>query len=60
IVFYFTGIEKEDLNIKLNEKSVDIEFKKSFNLTKEVKERIAKTIKEWVKIEEVRFIDVFK
>ncbi|MEM7818858.1 MAG: peptidylprolyl isomerase [Candidatus Aenigmatarchaeota archaeon] len=60
IVFYFTGIEKEDFEVNLKEKSVEIEFKKIFNLTREVKERIANNIKEWVKLEEVRFIDVFK
>lgn len=60
IVFYFTGIEKEDFEVRLKEKNVEIEFKKIFNFTREVKERIAKAIKEWVKIEEVRFIDVFK
>jgi FKBP-type peptidyl-prolyl cis-trans isomerase 2 len=60
IVFYFTGIEKEDFEVKLKEKSVEIEFKKAFNLTRELKERIAKTIKDWIKMEEVRFTDVFK
>jgi FKBP-type peptidyl-prolyl cis-trans isomerase SlyD len=60
IVYYFTGINKEDLDVKLDENVVEIEFKKHFNIVKEAKSIIARNIIKWVKpIEKVKFVDVF-
>lgn len=62
IVFYFTGIEKEDINTKIGDKEVEIEFKKKEQIMpKEAKEIIAKTIKRWVKpLERIKYVEVFE
>ncbi|MDI6798477.1 MAG: FKBP-type peptidyl-prolyl cis-trans isomerase [Candidatus Aenigmarchaeota archaeon] len=61
IVFYFTSIEKESIDVKLNEKEVEIEFKIKYNLTTEVKSLIARTIKKWISgIEKIKFVDIFE
>jgi len=57
IVFYFTGVEAEDLEVRVKEKEAEIELKRrDFILTMEAMKRIAETVKKWVKpIERVRF-----
>jgi FKBP-type peptidyl-prolyl cis-trans isomerase 2 len=60
LIYYFTSIQKEDLEIKIMEKTAEVEFKKQFNMMKEVKEIIAKNIVKWIKpVEKVKFVDVF-
>lgn len=60
LIYYFTSIPKEDLEVKIMEKLAEIEFKKQFNMMREVKEMIAKNIVKWIKpVEKVKFIDVF-
>jgi len=62
IVFYFTSIEKEDIEVLVKEKEVEIVYKKKeYLLSRTAKELIAKTIKKWVKpIERIKFIEIFE
>jgi len=60
VVYYFTGIGKEDLEAKITEAVAEVEFKKQLNITRDAKDTIAKTIIKWIKpIEKVKFVDVF-
>jgi FKBP-type peptidyl-prolyl cis-trans isomerase SlyD len=60
VAFYFTGIGKEDVEVRINDTVAEIEFKKKFNITIEAKGMVAKNIIKWVKpIEKVKFVDVF-
>jgi len=60
VIYYFTSIPDEDLEVKINEKTVEVEFKKQLNIAKEAKDIIAKNIIKWISpIEKVKFIDVF-
>lgn len=60
VVYYFTSIGKEELEVKIAGEIAEVEFKQHFNLTKEVKETIAKVSTKWVEpIKRVKFIDVF-
>jgi peptidylprolyl isomerase/FKBP-type peptidyl-prolyl cis-trans isomerase SlyD len=60
VVYYFTSIGKEDADVRTTEATAEVEFKKHFNITREVKDTIAKNIIKWIKpIERVKFVDVF-
>jgi FKBP-type peptidyl-prolyl cis-trans isomerase 2 len=60
VVYYFTSIAREDMEVKVADTVVEIEFKKQFNIAKEAKDVIAKNIIRWIKpIEKVKFVDVF-
>lgn len=61
VIFYFVGIEKEDVEIKLSEKEVEMEFKKKYDLHSQTKSLIASTITQWIAgIETVKFVDIYK
>lgn len=62
IVFYFTSIEKDDIEVSIKENEAEIELKKKdYLLSRSAKELISKTIKKWVKpIERVKFVEVFE
>jgi len=61
LVYYFVGIDKEESEVVIKEKDAEIEFKKRFDLHKEVKETIADNVLKYVEeIERVKFVDVFE
>ena len=61
LVYYFVGIDKEESEVVIKEKDAEIEFKKRFDLYKEVKETIADNVLKYVEeIERVKFVDVFE
>jgi len=60
LVYYFTGADKEKIDVQVKEKTAEIEVKE-MNVRREVRERIAAQITKWVPdIEIVKFIDIFK
>jgi FKBP-type peptidyl-prolyl cis-trans isomerase 2 len=60
IVYYFTGLEKEGIDIRVKEKVVEIEMKDT-DIGRKIKSIIASQIVKWIQeIETVKFIDVFK
>lgn len=61
IVFYFVGIDKDDIEVRLKEKEAEIEFKKKYDLHSKAKALVAGAIMKWVVgIEVVKFVDVYK
>lgn len=61
IVYYFTGLEKEKIEVSIKEKGVEITTKKELDPKIETKEIITKNIMKWInELEEVRFVDVFE
>jgi len=61
IIFYFLGVEEADSEIKVNEKEVEIVFKKKYNILNETKQTIANVIIKWAGgIEKVWFKDLFE
>lgn len=61
VICYFTGAEKEDVDLAVTENETEIKFKKRTNLLIEAKELIAKNILKWVSgIEKVKFSEVFE
>lgn len=60
-VFYFLGIDMQDVDARLGEKDVEIEFKKRYDIHSSNKSTISNTIMKWIQgIEQVKFIDVYK
>ena len=60
IVYYFTNIGKEDMDVRIAGDVAEIEFKKHFNIAREGKELIAKNISKWIEpIKKVKFTEVF-
>jgi FKBP-type peptidyl-prolyl cis-trans isomerase 2 len=61
VIFYFVGIEKDEIEIRLVEKEVEVQFKKKYDLHSQTKAVIARTITKWIaEIEAVKFVDVYK
>ena len=61
VSYYFTGIEKEGLGVKIKGKTVEINIKSKVNVLRETKESIAKTITKWIEgVEKVKFIEIFE
>lgn len=61
IVYYFTGLEKDDVDVTVDEKEVEINIKKRVELTRKVKEMISSTIAKWIKgVEKIKFVEEFK
>jgi FKBP-type peptidyl-prolyl cis-trans isomerase 2 len=60
VVYYFTGVRKEKLEVQLKENVVEIEMK-GIDVVLETKKAIASQITKWVpEVEIVKFIDIFK
>jgi len=60
VVYYFTGVRKEKLEVQLKENVVEIEMK-GIDVVLETKKAIASQITKWVpEVEVVKFIDIFK
>jgi len=59
IVDYFLALEPKDVDVAIDKKTASITFKKHLDVTSRTKEKISETIKKWVKLEKVRFIDEF-
>lgn len=57
IVTYFTGIEEDRIKVSLTEKEVEIETEE--DIPTEVKRIIAEKIKKWIKVEKVKFSNLF-
>jgi len=61
VVCYFTGLSKDDIDLKASGSEAEIIFKKKINMTIEGKEIAAKNILKWVSgIEKVKFSEVFE
>lgn len=60
VVFFFVGIDKEDIDVKLGEKEAEIEFKKNYDLHSQTKSVVAKNLTKWTEIEKVKFVDIYK
>jgi len=61
VVYYFTGLEKGDVDATVKEKEVEINVKKKINILSEVKQTISSTIIKWIKeIEKVKFVEIFE
>jgi len=61
VICYFTGLDKEDVDLKINADEAEIMFKKKINFPTEGKEMAAKNILKWVAgIEKVKFSEVFE
>lgn len=60
VVYYFIGVQKDDVKADLKEKEVEISFTKRFDILSEAKQDIADTIIKWIGIEKVKFVDVFE
>jgi len=61
IVYYFTGIGKEEINIGTNEKEVEITIKKKADIPSRTKEIVSNTIMKWVEgIEKIKFVEIFE
>lgn len=61
IVKIFTGIEFFDVDVKVENNIVEIKIKKRISLSREIKEKIVKTIFRWIKdVEKIKFIEEFE
>lgn len=61
VVFYFMGIDMQDVEAKVGEKEVEIEFKKRYDIHSSNKSAISNTVIKWMQgIERVKFVDVYK
>jgi len=61
VIFFFVGIEKEDIEVRLPEKEVEIKFRKKYDLHSQTKGLIANAIIKWIAgAETVKFMDVYK
>lgn len=60
VVYYFTGVENQDIKIEMKEKEVEVSFAKKLDILNEVKENVAQTVIKWVGMEKVKFVDVFE
>lgn len=61
IVFYFTGMEKEDIDVSADEKQAEIMIMKRVDILSRTKEIISSTIMKWVKgIEKIKFVETFE
>ena len=60
VIFFFTGVDKQELDVICSEKEVEIKFKNKIDLHSETKQQMANEIMKWMKIEKVKFVDVFE
>ena len=61
IVYYFTGIGKEDIDISIDKNQVEITIKKKAEILRRTKEIISNTIIKWVEgIEKIKFVETFE
>jgi FKBP-type peptidyl-prolyl cis-trans isomerase SlyD len=61
VIFFFTGVEKQDLDVVCKTGEVEIKFKNKFDLHSETKQQMANEIIRWVGgIEKVKFVDLFE
>lgn len=61
VTSYFTGILKEDMEVAIKEKEVEIILKKRPSLHSQTKETVAKSIIKWVgEVEKVKFVDIYE
>jgi FKBP-type peptidyl-prolyl cis-trans isomerase 2 len=61
VICYFTGLDNEDVDLKMAAGEAEIIFKKKINLPIEGKEMAAKNILKWVSgMEKVKFSEVFE
>ena len=61
VSYYFTGIEKDGLEVEIKKKTAEITIKSKANVFRETKETITKTITKWIpKVEKVKFIEIFE
>ncbi len=60
VIDYFTGINKEDIDISIADKTAEITFKKKVDLHASSKQTIAGILLKWVgEIEKLKFSDVY-
>jgi FKBP-type peptidyl-prolyl cis-trans isomerase 2 len=60
IVYYFTGLEVEGIDVQINEKVAEVEIK-NIDIGKRSKSMIASQIMKWIEeVETVKFVDIFK
>ena len=61
LIYYFAGIDKDDLKVEIKTKDAEIEFKKRHDIHEEVKEMVAANVLKYVEgLEKVKFVDVFE
>jgi FKBP-type peptidyl-prolyl cis-trans isomerase SlyD len=61
VIFFFTGVDKQDLDVACNAGEIEIKFKTKIDLHSESKQQMANEIMNWLKgIEKVKFVDVFE
>ena len=56
IVSYYTNLDKEDVEVKVAEKTAEINIKNGKEMPSKVKETIFNTITKWIGIEKIRFV----
>ncbi|MBI4009810.1 MAG: peptidylprolyl isomerase [Candidatus Aenigmarchaeota archaeon] len=56
IVSYYTNLDKEDVEVKVAEKTAEINIKNGKEMPSKAKETIFNTITKWIGIEKIRFV----
>jgi len=57
---FYTGTEKEDVEVEIKEKKVEVLLKKKIELPVAIKERISSILLKWVKdLETIKFVDMY-
>lgn len=59
LVSYFTGFEKENMEVSISEKIADVKLIKTEDMPSRVKDAIAKSVGKWVGMDKVRFVYEF-
>jgi FKBP-type peptidyl-prolyl cis-trans isomerase SlyD len=61
VTFFFTGVDKQDLDVICNAGEAEVKFKNKIDMHSETKQQMANEIIRWIKgIERVKFVDVFE
>ncbi|MFH8132494.1 MAG: peptidylprolyl isomerase [Candidatus Aenigmatarchaeota archaeon] len=61
IVCYFTGLDENEIDLKIEGKIAEVSFKTTVELPHRLKDLISKKIFEWIDgIEELKFVEIFK
>jgi FKBP-type peptidyl-prolyl cis-trans isomerase 2 len=61
VVKIFTGVEFEDIEVNVKDKTGEIKIKKKVVMNREIKKRIAENIFKWIEgIEKIRFVEEYE
>ena len=61
LIFYFVGIDKDDVKVEITQNAAEVEFKRKQGVHTEVKEMVATNVLKYVPgIEKMKFVDIFE